>query len=225
MKLRILFMVIFGGVVPITYYKIEVLFEKLQQQQEENKQISEQLNNYKNYISYLDAYIPKTYTRTAKLNTIKNIIKKNIKEIGTNYLDSDEDFNIYANAVLDNSEKFDVPMYLILSITRQESAYNKNAISETGASGLMQLVGSTASRCQKILKIKDYDPFDIKDNVRCGSWYLSFLKKQFNNDNDIIKGYNAGENFDPNRLSAETTNYLVKVNEFKKKFKQDISWE
>ena len=80
---------------------------------------------------------------------------------------------------------------LVLSLIRQESAFNHEAKSRVGARGLMQLMPNTAKRFVRVKKLNDlYEPMK---NVRAGSLYLKKLLKRFDGNLVLALGsYNAG---------------------------------
>lgn len=87
------------------------------------------------------------------------------------------------------SEKYGVSQSLIKAVIHAESGYNPNAVSNKGASGLMQLMPGTA----KSLKVAN--SFDPKDNVEGGVKYLRFLLDTFRGDVSLaLAAYNAGLN-------------------------------
>ncbi|MEG1641640.1 MAG: lytic transglycosylase domain-containing protein [Synergistaceae bacterium] len=91
------------------------------------------------------------------------------------------------------SSKSDVSPYLIWAIMRQESKFRKNAISKSGAVGLMQLMPTTASYKAKKLNIKEYDLYTPKDNIFLGSIYIGDLLRDFNSNIILsLASYNAG---------------------------------
>jgi soluble lytic murein transglycosylase-like protein len=98
--------------------------------------------------------------------------------------------------------------YLILSVMRQESGFNRNALSPKGASGLMQLMPATASR----FGVRNI--FDVRENILGGAKYLRWLLDRFSGDVRLaLAGYNAGEGaveFYGNRIPpfSETQNYV-----------------
>ena len=97
---------------------------------------------------------------------------------------------------------------LILSIMRDESGFNRTAVSVKGALGLMQLMPETAIR----FGVKNI--FDPRENVLGGSRYLRWLLERFSGDVRLaLAGYNAGEGsveFYGNRIPPflETQNYV-----------------
>lgn len=87
------------------------------------------------------------------------------------------------------STKYGVNPSLVKAVIHAESGYNPNAVSSKGASGLMQLMPSTA----KSLKVADR--FNPKDNVEGGVRYLRFLLDTFKGDVSLaVAAYNAGLN-------------------------------
>ena len=78
---------------------------------------------------------------------------------------------------------------LVVALISVESAGNKQAISEAGAEGLMQLIPATAERFGVT------DSSDPSQNIEGGVAYLEWLIKHFRGDPIFaLAGYNAGEN-------------------------------
>ncbi len=102
------------------------------------------------------------------------------------------------NSILEASKEFDVDPYLILALMREESLFNSQALSKSGALGLMQLMPFTAEGIAKTLKMPwegNQMALIPSNNIRFGTWYLSMLKKRFNNNYSyMLSGYNAGPN-------------------------------
>ncbi|HSH44158.1 MAG TPA: lytic transglycosylase domain-containing protein [Arenicellales bacterium] len=99
---------------------------------------------------------------------------------------------------------------LIKSVMQAESAFDPNAVSRKGASGLMQLMPATARRYGVS------NLFDPRQNVMGGARYLSFLLERFDGDLELaLAGYNAGENAVDNHRGVppyeETRHYVKKV--------------
>ncbi len=83
--------------------------------------------------------------------------------------------------------KYRMPVNLVRAVMHAESAFNVNAISHVGASGLMQLMPQTARE----MYVKDI--FDARENIEGGTRYLRLLANEF--DGDMVKmvaAYNAG---------------------------------
>lgn len=97
----------------------------------------------------------------------------------------------YLSVIEKNSNDLD-PL-IVISLIRQESAFNPQATSRVGAKGLMQLMPATAKRFNKRIKITQLA--DPKTNVTLGVKYLRQLFTRF--DGNLIytlASYNAGEN-------------------------------
>lgn len=80
--------------------------------------------------------------------------------------------------------------YLVISLIRQESAFNERAKSRAGAMGLMQLMPRTARSMEHGSKGKLFDP---NVNIRVGVKFFSLLINRFNGDIELaLAAYNAG---------------------------------
>jgi len=87
------------------------------------------------------------------------------------------------------SEIFGVDAALVRAIMHAESWFEPEAVSRSGAQGLMQLMPATQQRFDVA------NPFDPLDNITAGVAYLAWLYEEFSGDLDrIIAAYNAGEN-------------------------------
>lgn len=98
---------------------------------------------------------------------------------------------------------------LIKAMIRKESEFKENAVSKTGAQGLMQILPSTArSVCPSYYNNNSYK--SASNNIKCGEIYMSYLQKRVkymlkkagliaNDDNDplltklTLAAYNWGE--------------------------------
>ncbi len=102
---------------------------------------------------------------------------------------------------------------LVRSIIRAESNFDSWAVSDKGASGLMQLMPETASA----YRVKDV--FDAKENMEAGVKYLKHLMAEFNrNLTLVLAAYNAGpsavRNYHGIPPFAETHEYIRQVLQF-----------
>jgi len=90
--------------------------------------------------------------------------------------------------IVDSSRRWGVDPLLIYSQMHQESTFKPRAISNKGASGLMQLMPGTARR----MGVSNI--FDPKQNIEGGVRYMRMLLDMFGGDVDLaLAGYNAGE--------------------------------
>lgn len=95
--------------------------------------------------------------------------------------------DLYHPIIARTAKRYGVDPALIKAIIMAESGYNAQAVSEKGASGLMQLMPRTA----KALGVKD--AFDPEHNVKGGVKYFRQLLDQFNDDVKLaLAAYNAG---------------------------------
>ena len=98
----------------------------------------------------------------------------------------------YFDFVKNYAEKMEVDPFLIMAVMKRESAFNKDAVSRSGALGLMQLMPNTAARFQPSIKnekIKDTDT-----NIKLAAMYLKELVKRYNgNLAYAAAAYNGGE--------------------------------
>ena len=86
------------------------------------------------------------------------------------------------------SKKHSVPAELIHAVIRAESNYDKFAISDKGAMGLMQLMPTTASR----YGVRNV--FDPAQNIEGGTQYLKDLIRLYGRKTDyVLAAYNAGQ--------------------------------
>ncbi len=93
----------------------------------------------------------------------------------------------------------------------QESKFNADARSSTGAIGLMQLQPATAEGIalrtggSKFVLSDLYSP---EINVRYGAWYLRHLLDKYGNERTALAAYNAGqENVDRWRRDHEPVQF------------------
>ena len=142
---------------------------------------------------------------------------------GRVFMPSQEDMQRYAHIIQTASKAYGVDASLVHAVISAESAYNPNAVSRTGAMGLMQLMPDTARRygVQNMM--------DPTENIHGGVRYLRDLLDMFKGRLDLaIAAYNAGENavirsglkIPP---YAETRHYVPKVLGFYRTFQKTRS--
>jgi len=84
------------------------------------------------------------------------------------------------------AKKYKMDFYLIKSVIKAESLFDKNAVSTAGARGLMQLMPKTA----KNLGVEN--SFDPEENIMGGTKYLKRMIKKFGKKDIAVAAYNAG---------------------------------
>jgi len=89
-----------------------------------------------------------------------------------------------------------VDPYLVAAIIREESQYDRRAVSRVGAIGLMQVMPATANAVaqqHRLPTVVREDLFDQETNIRIGARYVGQLLVQFSgNVVYTIAAYNAG---------------------------------
>lgn len=93
-------------------------------------------------------------------------------------------------AVAEAALRFSLPPGWILAVIEAESGGRSTAISSAGAMGLMQLMPGTWRDIRAELGLGD-DPFDPRDNVLAGAFYLRRLLDRFG-PRGFLAAYHAG---------------------------------
>ena len=117
------------------------------------------------------------------------------------------------------AQQFGVEPHLIKSIIMAESSFDPNAISKSGAQGLMQLMPPTAN------DMEVNNPFDPEENIFGGTRYISLLLKKFKQDKKLaIAAYNVGPSVVSNHNSVplipQTKRFVEKVMRYYREFKK-----
>lgn len=100
----------------------------------------------------------------------------------------------YKEIILKYSEKYNIDPALSFAVMREESNFKVDIVSRQNAIGLMQILPATARFIASKLRLKRYNLKTVEDNIKMGIYYLSFLRKFHNNDQEILASYNAGHN-------------------------------
>ena len=142
----------------------------------------------------------------------------------------------YVELVQRYSAKYDVDVVLVHSVINAESRYRYQAKSNKGASGLMQLMETTADWGAEEIGLLDYSYsriFEPTINIELGCWYLGKLLRQYDNDHTLtLAAYNAGsgnvskwladKNYSSDGITLkyipflETRNYIKKIEHYMK---------
>jgi soluble lytic murein transglycosylase len=132
----------------------------------------------------------------------------------------------YASIVRGHAGHYRLNPALLAAVIEQESKFNADARSSTGAIGLMQLQPATAKGIAIHTGGAKFVLSDLRNpeiNVRYGAWYLRHLLDKYGNDErTALAAYNAGQaNVDAWRSKgesiqfAETRTYVDRVERLK----------
>lgn len=102
----------------------------------------------------------------------------------------------YVDLIYKYSSIYNIEPSLVCAVINTESKFNENAVSDKGASGLMQIRKITADWAAEEIDLQNYsydNIFQPDININLGCWYLKRLSNQFNGDLKLIlAAYNAG---------------------------------
>jgi soluble lytic murein transglycosylase len=131
----------------------------------------------------------------------------------------------YEQIVVGHAENYDLEPNLVAAVIYQESKFDADAVSSSGAVGLMQLLPETAQGIADRTGGTGWHERDLVNpelNVRYGSWYLRHLLDKYGDEELALAAYNAGQaNVDRWREEGsgiefpETRHYVHRVQELK----------
>jgi len=101
----------------------------------------------------------------------------------------------YSREIRRYSAEYGLRESFVYAVINAESRFDASAVSEKGASGLMQLRKITADWGADELSITGYDYSRVLDpdiSVRIGCWYLARLIRQYGDERVALAAYNAG---------------------------------
>jgi soluble lytic murein transglycosylase len=131
----------------------------------------------------------------------------------------------YEKIVVGHAENYNLEPQLVAAVIYQESKFDADAVSDSGAVGLMQLLPSTAQGIADRTGGSGWHERDLLDpelNVRYGAWYLRHLLDKYRDEELALAAYNAGQaNVDRWRAAGgeigfpETRHYVERVQRLK----------
>ncbi len=140
----------------------------------------------------------------------------------------------YKEEIISSADTYGLERKTVFAMVKTESGFNKNAESNKGAKGLMQITDDTANYIAALRNIAVFDIKDVSTNLDFGCYYLRYLINKFKSVDTAIAAYNAGEgtvekwlkdpNCSKNGLTLyripyrETENYLKKIEKNEKKY-------
>ncbi|MCR5580388.1 MAG: lytic transglycosylase domain-containing protein [Pseudobutyrivibrio sp.] len=116
----------------------------------------------------------------------------------------------YKDIFIEASQKFGVSYDLLTAMAQQESGFNPDAVSKSGAMGIMQIMPETAT------ELGLEHPFDAYDNIMAGAKYISQKLEEYSgNVEKALAAYNAGSTvvnqYDGVPPYEETQNYVKNI--------------
>ena len=131
----------------------------------------------------------------------------------------------YSEYVRVHAQEHSLDPALLAAVIYQESKFDANAESGSGAIGLMQLTPTTAKGIAIRTgghKFRTSDLYNPEINIRYGAWYLDNLFKKYGSEKLVLAAYNAGQgNVDRWQAAhegvqfAETRAYIDRVEDLK----------
>ena len=125
----------------------------------------------------------------------------------------------YEHIVRGHAENYRLEPALVAAVIYQESKFDADARSDSGAIGLMQLLPETAEGIATRTGGSRFEPNDLLDpeiNVRYGSWYLRHLLDKYRSTETALAAYNGGQgNVDRGVIYPETRHYVDRVVELR----------
>lgn len=131
---------------------------------------------------------------------------------------SGEEKNRLARTVNECSKTNGHDPFLILALIEVESGYDRRAVSEKGAMGLLQVMPFVAREMAGELNINladDKGLHDMETNLRIGSYYLAKMIRRYGDLTMALEAYNLG----PAKLDALLEEGRLKKRFTKKTFK------
>jgi len=163
-------------------------------------------------VEAIDSAINSKSKRWGEIKKIRAVVRVTHGKVNITVL------NRYSAAVVDASNEYDVPIPLILAVTRQESAFRQHAVSHAGAQGLMQLMPRTAKECQNDIGKRFSNVFDVRSNVQLGTYYLRKMLTKFEGNTELaVRAYNAGPTYVSKVLAKEYRTYPAETVDYTKR--------
>lgn len=155
-----------------------------------------------------------TPIKTTQTNTVSTATSEVTQNFASYLEDSTETTDNSLLSIFEKAaETYGVSVNLLTAMAKQESNFQTDATSKSGAMGIMQLMPATA----KYLGCEDaYDP---EQNIMAGAKYISELLDKYDGDTSLaLAAYNAGSNnvakYGGIPPFTETQNYVKKITQY-----------
>jgi soluble lytic murein transglycosylase len=121
----------------------------------------------------------------------------------------------YEHIVRGHARNYELDPALVAAVIYQESKFDSDARSDSGAVGLMQLLPETANGIATRTGGSRFQISDLLDpeiNIRYGCWYLRHLLDKYGSLDKALAAYNGGQgNVDRGVQYPETRHYVEHV--------------
>lgn len=135
----------------------------------------------------------------------------------------------YEHIIRGHAENYRLDPALVAAVIYQESKFQADARSQSGAIGLMQLLPETAMGIATRTGGSAFRVDDLLDpeiNVRYGSWYLRHLLDKYRSEEKALAAYNGGQgNVDRGVEYPETRHYVERVLELRRIYRDAYASE
>lgn len=101
----------------------------------------------------------------------------------------------YKGYVEKYSREYNVDKYLVYAVIKTESGFDKDALSNVGARGLMQIMEDTFDWIKFRMGDTEtayFDMYTAELNIKYGCWFLGYLTEEFGNVEAVAAAYHAG---------------------------------
>lgn len=102
----------------------------------------------------------------------------------------------YWEDIQEVASKYSLDPLLVLSLIREESRFDCEALSPVGAIGLMQLMPATARDTARRVNVSlnnNKSIYEVENNILLGTYYLKGLLREFKEVPPSLAAYNAGK--------------------------------
>ncbi len=103
----------------------------------------------------------------------------------------------YREIIEQQAENYNLEPELLAAVIKTESNFYPVSLSSPGARGLMQIMPETGTWIAEKSGLGNFSAdrlYEPEYNIQLGSWYLNYLRKEFNNNLTLaLAAYNGGK--------------------------------
>jgi membrane-bound lytic murein transglycosylase MltF len=141
------------------------------------------------------------FTNTSLAGNNKSLVELMTESVPAKVVSAQNSSNIsgtdrYLPIIKKYSQEYGIDWILVLSVMKQESRFDHDAVSQTGAYGLMQIMPLTQIELAEKLGVEE--TLTPKNNIKAGIFHLKWLYEMFDNvpredrTRLTLAAYNAG---------------------------------